>query len=98
MAVQFVATVTTLPWSYTILGLVLSTREAMSGSEKVKECITDIQRQAEARGAKAIIGLQITFGMDSPKKIAQHMVTTVAGTAVTWADPASAPPPASPSR
>lgn len=57
MAVQFIATVSTLPWHYTILGLVISTREALPGSEKVQECLADIQKQAERVGAKAIIGL-----------------------------------------
>ena len=38
-------------------------------------------------GAKAIIGLQVMYGMESPKKVIQHMVTTATGTAVTWDDP-----------
>lgn len=87
MPVQFAATVMTVPWRFTILGLVISTREAVSGSEKVQECLRDIQKQAEQMGAKAVIGVQVTYGMDSPKKMFQHMVTTVTGTAITWDAP-----------
>ena len=82
--VQFLATTATVPWSYSIIGIVRSVHRSKLGNETVDECLNDITKQANEKGAQAVIGIQVALSVAA----ANQMITVVTGTAIRWTTPA----------